>query len=175
MGISSYGRVAVLSAVLLMGCASWGNAAGTVTVQSGSSASTRAGTEAIPSCDPTQALGCDAYTSISGKGAELTDLPWITAQPLKIIISTMNGSTTLVMGTPCNTLNVPVTVTDNLITPDPGGIAAGTEGCIGAASEHEAWARQFLSHPITYSHAGDACTFKNAVGTIEFRKSAKSG
>ncbi|MDQ6754025.1 MAG: hypothetical protein M3017_11560 [Actinomycetota bacterium] len=105
----------------------------------------------------------------------MADLPWIASQSLKISISTMNGTSTLIMDTPCNTLNVPVTVTDTLITPAPGAIAAGAEGCIGAASEHEAWARQFLSHPITYSHAGDAYSLKNAVGTIEFRKSAKSG
>jgi hypothetical protein len=169
----SYGQVAILSAVLVLGCASCGAASGPNQFPSQTSTSSTPN-EASTRCQQAQALDCATYTSISGKDAAMKDLPWIAAQPLSLSISTMNGITTLVMRTPCNTLNVPVTVTDTLITPDPNGIASGAKGCLGADGEHEAWARQFLSHPITYSHTDAAYTFKNMIGTIEFRKSSSS-
>jgi hypothetical protein len=102
-------------------------------------------------------------------------MPWVSEKPLKMNFAMMNGIRTMVMVTPCNALNVPVTLTETLITPDANSLAAGAKGCLGADGDHEEWVRKFLSHPITYSQAGMQYILKNEIGTVEFRKDANSG
>ncbi|XAS68674.1 hypothetical protein V3C33_05095 [Micrococcaceae bacterium Sec5.7] len=99
----------------------------------------------------------------------------MTEKPLKMNFAMMNGTRTMVIVTPCNALNVPVTVTDSLITPDANSIAGGAKGCLGADGDHEEWVRKFLSQPITYSQAGMKYTLKNEIGTVEFKRDTTSG
>ncbi|WP_125613032.1 hypothetical protein [Specibacter cremeus] len=80
----------------------------------------------------------------------------------------MNGTQSLVMTTPCNTLNVPIMLTNTLITPDAAAIVSGTQGCLGSNGDDEAWVHAFLSHPIAYSRVNTTFTLTNEAGTIEF-------
>jgi hypothetical protein len=90
-------------------------------------------------------------------------------------IAMMNGTRTMVMVTPCNTLNVPVAVTNTTIIPEASAMIAGTMGCLGTSGDYEAWVHRFLNEPITWSRTNATYSLMNGVGTLDFTEAATSG
>jgi hypothetical protein len=63
----------------------------------------------------------------------------------------MNGSMTMVVRMPCGVVNVPVSISADVITADPVKMAESVDGCAGPETEYRSWTRTFLTPPLSYS------------------------
>lgn len=131
---------------------------------------TASGTAAA--CDPAglpPELACADFTSTSGTDhGEPVD--WLASDPLRVELMAMNDTATLVVDTPCNTLNVPVEVTDSTMVPHADQIAMTAMLCQGSAGEQEAWALDLFSRPLTYRVEGRTLTVDSDGARIVFER-----
>lgn len=98
-------------------------------------------------------FGCASFRSVDGSDAA-GPVTWLSAAPLTVTFSVLNQTPTLVVVTPCNTLNVPITIGADRLTPRADDIVSGAMGCTGPAGDQEAWARRLVSAPLSYSLEG---------------------
>jgi hypothetical protein len=113
---------------------------------------------------------CKRFTSIAGS-APGQDLSWLTSTPLHMTFSRMNGSLTMVVRMSCGVLNIPVSVTPDAMTPDPGGMIESADGCAGPAGEHRTWTSAYVRTRLTYSLGEDSLLFTSDLGQINFKRS----
>lgn len=116
-------------------------------------------------------LECKSFTSQAGR-ATGQDLSWVATTPLEASFGRMNGALTLVVRMPCGVLNVPVTVSATVITPDPAEMIESADGCAGPASDQRTWTTDYLSHPLEYSLDKQELVLTNGLGHIAFARSS---
>jgi len=114
-------------------------------------------------------FGCATFVSHEGADASGTR-PWLSSDPIAVSFAVQNGTPTMVVSTPCNAINVPVTITATQITPDTGGLTVGAMGCASPAADYEAWATGFVSSPMDYALSGNELRLENSNGTVQLAK-----
>ncbi|GAA3276348.1 META domain-containing protein [Paenarthrobacter aurescens] len=154
--------VGVLAActVLLNGCA-----------QEGSGSSVPAPSEITSnnaqarSCEAP--LGCSEFTSVRGSDAA-GDVAWLGTHPLIVSLRRANGERILSVRTPCNYVQVEVSVNDDVLT--PGWRTATDRGCKEPTGSYQAWTEKLFDQPVQWTLDGDTLTLKNSHATIELKE-----
>lgn len=111
-------------------------------------------------------FGCDTFRSREGADGS-APAPWLSTSPIAVSFTTQNDVPTMIVSTPCNTINVPVTITSTQIKPDERGLVVGAMRCAPPASDYEAWTKTFVSSPMTYVLSGTNLRLENSKGRIE--------
>lgn len=114
------------------------------------------------------ALSCRSFTSTSGY-ARGQNMYWLTSAPLHVSFDKMNGLT-MVVRMPCGVLNIPVSVDDFGLVPDPAGVAESADGCAGTESDHRSWARAYFKEPMVYHLDSSELVLTNELGQIRFKQ-----
>lgn len=114
-------------------------------------------------------FGCVTFESHEGADVSGT-LSWLSTDPIAVSFAVQNGTPTMVVSTPCNSVNVPVTITATQITPDAGGLSVGAMGCASPTADYEAWTTKLVSSPMDYSLSGDELQLENSEGRVELTK-----
>ncbi|WP_147305400.1 hypothetical protein [Subtercola boreus] len=83
----------------------------------------------------------------------------------------LDGSLNAIIQTPCNALNIPLTVVQDQIVTEPDKFVATAKGCIDDAGEKEAWTTTFLKSPITFELPDQALRLTNSSANITFSRS----
>ena len=117
---------------------------------------------------------CAPYRSSAGRDGSGNPVEWLSANPITVTVTEQNDTSTLVVSTPCNAINVPVTITSKLISPKADELTSGAMGCSSPKSDYESWTRNFISEPMTFSLNGDQLTLKNSMGEIQLTKTSHS-
>ncbi len=112
------------------------------------------------------ALTCRTFTSTSGY-ARGQNMHWLTSSPLHLSFDRMSG-VTMVVRMPCGVLNVPVSVDDFGLVPDPARMAESADGCAGPDAENRAWTSAFFKAPLVYQLASAELVLTNEHGQIRF-------
>lgn len=115
------------------------------------------------------ALTCRKFTSTWGY-ARGHNMYWLTSAPLHLGFDTMNGTMVLVVRMPCGVLNVPATVDDFGIVPDPARTAESADGCVGADAEHRGWTSAFFKAPMVYQLDSTELVLTSDAGQIRFKQ-----
>ncbi|MCU1548697.1 MAG: hypothetical protein JWO29_1648 [Arthrobacter sp.] len=110
------------------------------------------------------------FTSIEGS-APGEDLSWVASRPLQASFSPINGSMTMVIRMPCGVLNVPVSISADVITANPTRMAESADGCAGPEGEYRSWTRTFLKAPLSYSRDKGTLVLSNNLGRVTFQES----
>ncbi len=113
-------------------------------------------------------LGCSEFTSLRGTDAT-GDVAWLGTEPLEISSSQVNGGWILYVTTPCNWLQVTVSVGDDVLTPL--WRVATDRGCEGSTASYQAWTEELFEQPVQWKLDGDTLTLKNSHATIELKES----
>ena len=113
--------------------------------------------------------GCVTFTSVSGSDAS-GPLAWLGTDPLSFSVRTVDGKVTAGIGTPCNGGGGPAELDGRTMAVDTSQFAVTLMGCPGPRADYEAWARDYIAEPVTYSYDGTALTWSNARGTVVFRR-----
>jgi heat shock protein HslJ len=142
------GSLVTLVVLAASGCAA-GSPAAQPSASAGGPSASPGGEEAcvVRSLVP---FGCTSFQSVDGSDAA-GPVAWLSTTPLTLTFSVLNQTPTLVVVTPCNTLNVPITISTDQLTPHADDVVSGAKGCTGPAGDQEAWARRLMSSPLSYS------------------------
>jgi hypothetical protein len=111
-------------------------------------------------------FGCDTFRSHEGTDGS-APAPWLSTDPITVSFTVQNDTSTMIVSTPCNTINVPVTITSTQITPDIRGLTTGAMRCAPPASDYESWTRTFVSSPMTYSLSGKELRLESSNGRVQ--------
>ncbi|WP_309106876.1 META domain-containing protein [Arthrobacter sp.] len=120
-----------------------------------------------PSCQGGP-FGCRTFTSVGGRDGS-GELEWLKAQPLVVSSIFVNGSWTIGVGTPCNSLGVDVTVEGNQLI--PGTIIATAMACQGPEGSYENWTQELFKQAVTWELAGESLVLRNSHATVELKDS----
>ena len=112
------------------------------------------------------ALTCRTFTSTSGY-ARGHNMHWLTSSPLHVSFDRMDG-VTMVVRMPCGVLNVPVSVDDFGLIPDPARMAESANGCASPDAEHRGWTSAFFKAPLVYQLDSTELVLTNEHGQIRF-------
>lgn len=115
------------------------------------------------------ALECRQFTSTSGNAAG-QNLFWLTSAPLHVGFTRLNGSGTVVVRMPCGVFNVPVSVDDFGLTPDPGRLAESADSCAGPAAEQRSWTTAYFKSPMIYRLNAEELVLTSQLGQIRFAR-----
>ncbi|MFJ5955521.1 META domain-containing protein [Paenarthrobacter sp. NPDC092416] len=151
-------------ALLLSGC---GQSGGDLGATPGVSLQPGTTQQAEPSCE-SGPLGCSEFTSVRGSDAE-GDVAWLGTEPLKVSSTHINGEWTMLVKTPCNVLNVAVSVQENVLTTRS--MAVSAMGCSEPKGSYEAWTIKLFEKPVQWKRDGGMLTLSNAHATIELKES----
>lgn len=133
------------------------------------------GTEQQP--DPTQMpltpceggpLDCSEFTSVRGTDAT-GEVAWLGTDPLTVSSRKANGEWTLFVHTPCNYLQVAVSVQNDVLTQLWRMVS--DRGCQEPTDDYQAWTEQLFEQPVQWKLDGDTLTLRNSHATIELRES----
>ncbi|WP_310202463.1 META domain-containing protein [Paenarthrobacter nitroguajacolicus] len=113
-------------------------------------------------------LGCAEYTTVRGTDAT-GNVAWLESEPLRVSSRHANGQWTLFVHTPCNHLQVAVSVQANVMTQL--WMAATDRGCEGPTASYQAWTEKLFEQPVQWKLDGDVLTLRNSHATIEFKES----
>jgi heat shock protein HslJ len=113
-------------------------------------------------------FGCRTFTSVGGRDGS-GELEWLKAQPLVVSSFFTNGTWTIGVGTPCNSLGVDVTVEGNQLI--PGNIIATAMACQGPEGSYENWTHELFKQSVTWELAGESLVLRNSHGTVELKDS----
>lgn len=110
---------------------------------------------------------CATYDSVSA-ASNGKALPWAANGAVKAQLTSINGALLLTVRTPCGPLGAPVVIKGNILTV-AGKIAAGAEGCIGAAGFQRNWVQEFLKRPIAMTYANGKLLWVSGADSLTFR------
>jgi len=113
-------------------------------------------------------LGCAEFTSV--RGTDVTgDVAWLGTDPLTVSSRHANGAWTLFVHTPCNYLQVAVSVQDDVLTQL--WMMVTDHGCVAPTDNYQAWTEELFEQPVQWKLDGDTLTLKNSHATIELKES----
>ena len=115
------------------------------------------------------ALTCRTFTSTWGS-VRGQNMYWLTSSPLHLSFAEANGTLALVVRMPCGVLNVPVSVDDFGIVPDPARMAESAEGCAGPTSEYRSWTTAYFRESMVYRLDSSELVLTNELGQIRFKQ-----
>lgn len=115
------------------------------------------------------ALTCRTFTSTWGS-VRGQNMYWLTSSPLHLSFANANGALALVVRMPCGVLNVPVSVDDFGIVPDPARMAESPEGCVGPTAEYRSWTTAYFRESMVYRLDSSELVLTNELGQIRFRQ-----
>jgi hypothetical protein len=115
------------------------------------------------------ALTCRTFTSTWGS-VRGQNMYWLTSSPLHLSFDKTNGALALVVRMPCGVLNVPVSVDDFGIAPDPARMAESAEGCAGPTSEYRSWTTAYFKESMVYRLDSSELVLTNELGQIRFKQ-----
>lgn len=136
------------------------------TQPAGPPAACPAGTAGTGAGTGTDELTCRTFTSTSGY-ARGHNMHWLTSSPLHLSFDGMDG-VTIVVRMPCGVLNVPASVDDVGLVPDPARMAESADGCAGPDAENRAWTSAFFGAPLVYQLDSTELVLTNEHGQIRF-------
>lgn len=113
-------------------------------------------------------LGCSEFTSVRGTDAR-GDVAWLGTDPLRVSSRHANGEWTLFVHTPCNYLQVAVSVQDDVFTQL--WMMVTDHGCVEPTDNYQAWTEELFEQPVQWKLDGDTLTLKNSHATIELKES----
>lgn len=113
-------------------------------------------------------LGCSEFTSVRGTDAT-GDVAWLGTDPLRVSSRHANGVWTLFVHTPCNYLQVAVSVQDDVFTQL--WMMVTDRGCVEPTDNYQAWTEELFEQPVQWKLDGDTLTLKNSHATIELKES----
>ncbi|MDR6685860.1 hypothetical protein J2Y41_001418 [Arthrobacter sp. 1088] len=151
-------------ALLLSGCGQSGNVSGATP---GPSIQPLITQKPEPFCEGGP-LACSTFTSVHGSDAT-GDVAWLGTRPLQISATHINGAWTLLVKTPCNVLNVEISVKDD--TWAMRSMAASAMGCPELEGSYEAWTAKLFEQPVQWKLNGGVLTLSNPHATIELKES----
>lgn len=115
--------------------------------------------------------GCARYVSTGGHDSVTDeDLPWLASDPLTINFAYANDALTLLVGTPCNSLQAAVELTDKQLIADPKHVMTDLMACLDQRGQQGSWAMDFIGSPMTYDTTGNALTLTTSLGEVTFRR-----
>ena len=156
--------VAMACALMLSGCGQSGNVPG---ASPGASIQALMTQQPEPFCEGGP-LGCSTFTSVRGSHAT-GDVAWLGTQPLRISSTHVNGEWTLLVKTPCNVLNVEVSVQEDVWATRS--MAASAMGCRELEGSYEAWTVKLFEQPVQWNVDDGVLTLSNSHATIELKES----
>lgn len=118
-----------------------------------------------PAANP---FGDEQYVSTAGT-RDGDPVDWLGSDPLTMTFSTRSGHLEASVGTPCNSLQVPVSITGDRFTPDGTNSTATLIGCERIASQREDEAAAFFGRAMTYTLTSGTLVLKAGGDRIEFR------
>lgn len=121
----------------------------------------------VPSCYGGP-FGCRTFTSVGGRDGS-GELEWLKAQPLVMSSIFANGTWTIGVGTPCNSMGVSVTVQGNQLI--PGDIVSTAMACQGPEGSYENWTHELFKQTVIWELAGESLVLRNGHGTVELKDS----
>lgn len=113
-------------------------------------------------------LGCSEFTSVRGADAK-GEVAWLGTDPLRVSSRHANGEWTLFVHTPCNYLQVAVSVQDDVFTQL--WMMVSDRGCVEPTGNYQAWTEELFEQPVQWKIDGDTLTLKNSHATIELKGS----
>lgn len=122
-----------------------------------------------PAACTAASLACHSYTSTAGY-ARGQNMSWLASTPLRMSFDRMGPATTLVVRMPCGVLNVPVSVDDFGLVPDPARTAESADGCAGPEAEHRSWTSAYFQVPAVYQLDSGELVLTNERGQIRFKQ-----
>ncbi|MEV8042179.1 hypothetical protein [Arthrobacter sp. NPDC080082] len=122
-----------------------------------------------PAACTAASLACHSYTSTAGY-ARGKNMSWLASSPLRMSFDQVGAATTLVIRMPCGVLNVPVSVDDFGLVPDPASMAESADGCAGPEGEHRSWTSDYFQHPAVYRLDAGELVLTNDLGQIRFKQ-----
>ncbi|WP_419201728.1 hypothetical protein [Paenarthrobacter nitroguajacolicus] len=96
------------------------------------------------------------------------DIAWLGTDPLKVSSGHTNGAWTLLIHTPCNHLEVAVSVQADMLRQLWRTVT--DRGCIGATASYQAWTEELFEQPVRWALDGDTLTLANSHATIELKE-----
>lgn len=133
---------------------------------------TTSSTSATPSpaadCTPPvpAVTGCVTYRSVSGDQDGMA-IGWLSDTPITLEARTTTQGNTLVITTPCNTLNIHITPTGNTTTTQE--IAAGLMGCDATPTAQEAWVNDFFLQEVQWENSDDTLVLHTTTSAIHLK------
>jgi heat shock protein HslJ len=113
-------------------------------------------------------FGCRTFTSSGGRDAS-GELEWLHSQPLVVSSVFVNGTWTVGVKTPCNYLNIEVSVEGSQLIPGTSGSTA--MACLGPESGFESWTHGLFEQAVTWELTGESLLLQNGHGTVELKDS----
>ncbi|SEI72776.1 hypothetical protein SAMN04487917_102215 [Arthrobacter sp. yr096] len=162
IGITVIMGVLTASTVLLNGCAQAGSG---TSVPAPSDITSNTAQQPVMSCGTP--LGCSKFTSVRGSDAA-GDVAWLGTHPLKVSSTRADGEWILNVGTPCNYLQVEVSVSGDILT--PGWRTATDRGCEEPTGSYQAWTEKLFEQPVQWKLDGDTLILSNSHATIELKE-----
>ncbi|WP_458113627.1 META domain-containing protein [Arthrobacter sp. R1-13] len=120
-----------------------------------------------PSCEGGP-FGCRTFTSVGGRDGS-GELEWLKAQPLAVSSIFVNGTWSIGVQTPCNSMGVDVTVKGNQLI--PGDIVSTVMACQGPEGGYENWTHELFNQAVTWELTGESLVLRNSHGTVELKDS----
>lgn len=155
--------VSIACTVLLSGCAQPGSTSSAPTT---SAITSQALQRPVRSCETP--LGCSEFASVRGRDAT-GEVSWLGTHPLRVTSARFDGVWTLHVATPCNHLQVQVSVQDDVLT--PGLVSVTDRGCEDPTGSYQAWTEKLFEQPVQWKLDGDTLTLRNAHATIDLKES----
>lgn len=110
-------------------------------------------------------LGCETFHSLtatqSGKSVE-----WVGESSIDLRAEDLGGTPTLVVTTPCNSLNIPVDIRDDALTTVS--ITSTMKGCDATRSAQQRWVEDFFDAEVQWKRTYTTLTLSKDQVVIEF-------
>lgn len=112
-------------------------------------------------------LGCSEFRSVRGTDVN-GDVAWLGTDQLMVSSRHANGAWTLFIHTPCNYLQVAVSVQGDVMTKL--WMAVSDTGCGEPSESYQAWTERLFEQPVRWALDGDMLTLVNSHATIELKE-----
>lgn len=117
-------------------------------------------------------LGCDDFKS-TGATENGHPVDWVAGGTIRLHAEYFNDTPTLVIGTPCNTLNIPIAIHADVIV--PGEITSSTKGCDGTRVAEQAWVESVFTTEMRWVRSATTLTISAGATTILFTLDGSPG
>lgn len=116
-------------------------------------------------------LGCEGYRSISAT-EDGAPIDWAAGGAITLRAGDVSSTPVLVIGTPCNTLTIPVAFRGSIIV--PGEATTTLKACDQTRTAEQAWMQKAFATDVAWSRVGGRLTITAGTAAIVFGPDASS-
>lgn len=127
--------------------------------------------EGVPGATDANPFGTVTYRAISGTDGGLP-IRMLEEDPITVEFSSQEGPLTLFVRAECRDLEIPVSLHDGTLVPDPENSSGSAVGCIDAAATHAPLIDELTGGTISYELEKEGFTLRRAGAVILFERGA---